>query len=128
MEDGTHEIFLRQIPPACGHSHRLPGRRRPQPIPSLEGLLIEANIDLKITGYDLKKGIYTSTEADVTEPGSVVLGARLFGDIVRKLPDGVVFVSSDCEQYGDDPLQQRGILRHGKRGGGLSGIARYGFT
>jgi len=66
------------------------------PIPSLEGLLIEANIDLKITGYDLKKGIYTSTEADVTEPGSVVLGARLFGDIVRKLPDGVVFVSSDA--------------------------------
>jgi DNA polymerase-3 subunit beta len=64
------------------------------PIPALEGLLLEAGIDLKITGYDLKKGIYIRTEADVTEQGSVVLGARLFGEIVRKLPDGVVFISS----------------------------------
>ena len=60
------------------------------PIPALEGLLIEAGHDVRITGYDLKKGIYTNFEADVTETGSVVLSARLFGEIVRKLPDGIV--------------------------------------
>ena len=62
------------------------------PIPALEGLLIEAGQDVRITGYDLKKGIYTAFPADVEDSGSVVLGARLFGEIVRSLPDGVVTV------------------------------------
>lgn len=65
------------------------------PIPALEGLLIEAGRQVRITGYDLKRGIYTSIPADVTEPGSIILNARLFGEIVRSLPDGVVHVSSD---------------------------------
>ena len=64
------------------------------PIPALEGLLIQAGSDVRITGYDLKKGIYTSFPADVAEPGSIVLGARLFGEIVRSLPDGVVTVDA----------------------------------
>ncbi len=65
------------------------------PIPALEGLLIEAGKDVKITGYDLKKGIYTFIEADVAEPGAVVLGARLFGEMIRRMPDGIVNISSD---------------------------------
>ena len=63
------------------------------PIPALEGLLIEAGNDIRITGYDLKKGIYTSFQADIAEPGSIVLDTKLFGDIVRSLPDGIVTVS-----------------------------------
>lgn len=66
------------------------------PIPALEGLLLEANPGgVRITGFDLKKGIYTTFDADVPVPGSVVLSARLFSDIVRKLPDGIVTVSAD---------------------------------
>ena len=65
------------------------------PIPALEGLLIEAGHKVRITGYDLKRGIYTNISADVSEPGNVVLNARLFGEIVRSLPDGVVTVSTD---------------------------------
>jgi len=65
------------------------------PIPAMEGLLIEAGHNVRVTGYDLKKGIYTTFEADVSAPGSVVLNAKLFGDIVRKLPDGIVSVCSD---------------------------------
>jgi len=66
------------------------------PIPALEGILIEAASDhILLTGYDLKKGIYTRKEAEVSEPGSIVLGARIFGDIVRSLPDGTVTVRSD---------------------------------
>lgn len=64
------------------------------PIPALEGLLVEAGADVKVTGYDLKKGIYTSFPADVSEPGSIVLGAKLLGEIVRSLPDGIVTLSS----------------------------------
>ena len=66
------------------------------PIPALEGILIETGLDsVKLTGYDLKKGIYTSIDATVTEPGSIVLGARIFGDIVRSLPEGTVTVHTE---------------------------------
>lgn len=64
------------------------------PINTLEGLLIEAEQKVKITGYDLKKGIYTRIDAAVSEPGSIVLGARIIGDIVRSLPDGIVTIST----------------------------------
>ena len=63
------------------------------PLPTLEGLLIQAGADVRVTGYDLKKGIYTTIPADVAEPGSIVLGARFLGDIVRSLPGGIVTVS-----------------------------------
>ena len=65
------------------------------PIPALEGLLIEARADVKITGYDLKEGIYTNIQADVAEGGSVVVGARFFGEMIRRLPDGFVTVTVD---------------------------------
>ena len=66
------------------------------PVPALEGLLIEAGeAGVRVTGFDLKKGIYTNFAADVAETGSVVIPARLFGDIVRKLPDGIVTIASD---------------------------------
>ena len=66
------------------------------PIPALEGILLEAGTDwLKLTGYDLKKGIYTTLPASVTEPGSIVLSARVFGNIVNSLPDGMVTLQTD---------------------------------
>lgn len=65
------------------------------PMPALEGLLIEAGHDVKITGYDLKKGVYTNFPADVAEPGEIVLNAKLFGEIVRSLPDGIVTIVTD---------------------------------
>ena len=66
------------------------------PILTLEGLLVEAGeAGVRITGFDLKKGIYNTFPADVPEPGSVVIPAKLLGEIVRKLPDGIVSVSSD---------------------------------
>ena len=66
------------------------------PVTALEGLLLEAGeAGVRVTGFDLKKGIYTNFAADVAEPGSVVISARLFGEIVRKLPDGIVTVESD---------------------------------
>ena len=65
-------------------------------VPSLEGLLIETSGDaVKISGYDLKTGITTNVPADVQEEGRVVLSARLFGDIIRKLPDSVILISVD---------------------------------
>lgn len=65
------------------------------PIPALEGLLIEAGTEIKITGYDLKKAIYTKIPAQVEEPGSIVVGARLFGEMIRRLQDGIVTIETD---------------------------------
>ena len=65
------------------------------PIPALEGLLIQAGSMVRITGYDLKKGIYTTMEADVENPGAAVLNAKLFTEMLRRLPDGVVTVEVD---------------------------------
>ncbi len=66
------------------------------PIPALEGILIETGADsVKLTGYDLKKGIFTSIDAEVAEQGSIVLGARIFGDIVRSLQEGTVTVRTE---------------------------------
>ena len=64
------------------------------PIPLLEGLLLEVDDDnIKLTGYDLKTGIVTNVPAEVEKPGGIVLNARLFGDIIRKMPGQYVTVA-----------------------------------
>ena len=78
---------------ACGIASRASASK--SPIPALEGLLLQARDRLTVTGYDLKKGIYTQLEAEVKEQGSVVVGARLFGEMIRRLPDGIVTISTD---------------------------------
>lgn len=66
------------------------------PIKALEGLLLEAkDSSLKITGYNLREGIYTKTEADVKENGSVVLEARFISEMLRRFPDGILTITSD---------------------------------
>lgn len=64
-------------------------------IPALEGLLLRAAETVTVSGYNMQTGIRTILSADVTEPGSLVLNARLFGDIIRRMPDDVITFSSD---------------------------------
>ena len=66
-------------------------------IPALEGLLLEAAQDgtITLTGYDQETGIRSTVSADVVAPGSLVLPARLFGEIVRKLPDDTVLFQEE---------------------------------
>ena len=64
-------------------------------IPALEGILLEAGSDLRLTGYNLETGIRTIVPADIREEGTLVLGARLLGQIVRKLPDDIVTFQSE---------------------------------
>lgn len=64
----------------------------------LKGLLLSAKDEqLKLTGYDLEIGIETYTQAEVIEEGEIVVNARLFGDIIRKLPDSFVEIETDDE-------------------------------
>ena len=67
-------------------------------IPALEGLLLEAeeNGTVFLTGYNQETGIRSAIQADVSQPGSMVLPARLFGEIVRKLPDDMVLFQEEA--------------------------------
>lgn len=65
-------------------------------LPVLEGLLFSAaETGLTITGYDLKKGVYTNVDASVQEPGAAVIGARQIYDLVRAMPDGMIQIDVD---------------------------------
>lgn len=64
-------------------------------IPALEGILLKADgFQLTLTGYDLEMGITTTIEANVREPGELVLSAKLLGDMVRRLPSGEITIIS----------------------------------
>ena len=65
---------------------------------ALEGILCRAENGLTLTGYNMETAISYQAEAEVTEAGACVLPARLFGDIIRRLPEGPVTVSVD-ENY-----------------------------
>lgn len=65
-------------------------------IPALEGILIKAyGESISISGYDLEIGITTNIEATIQQQGEVVVSARLFSEIVRKLPEEVVCIETD---------------------------------
>lgn len=65
-------------------------------IPALEGIFVNADTDgVTLTGYNLELGITSHIDAEVSEGGQIVLGSKLFGDIIRKLPDDIVTVTAD---------------------------------
>ena len=67
-------------------------------IPCLEGVLLRAGVALQLTGYNLETGITVHVGAQIQEAGSCVMPARLFFDIVRKLPDEMVSITVDHKQ------------------------------
>ena len=58
----------------------------------IEGILCKAGMGLSLTGYNMETAITYDIEADVADPGQCILPAKLFGDIVRRLPEGPVTV------------------------------------
>lgn len=68
-------------------------------MPILECVLIEVYADsIKLTANDLELGIETSLEGKVIEMGRIAIEAKIFTDIVRKLPDSDIFIES-TEDY-----------------------------
>ena len=61
----------------------------------IEGILCRANDTLSLTGYNMETAITYRIDAEVTDPGQCILPARLFGDIIRRLPEGPVTVVVD---------------------------------
>ena len=66
------------------------------PIPALEGILFRADeTSIFLCGYDLNLGITTEIPAVVREEGAVIFSGKLFGDIIRSLPDNEVTITVD---------------------------------
>lgn len=65
-------------------------------LPTLEGILLKTKKDkLYMAGYDLEIGITTYIDVNVVKEGEIVLEARLFNEIIRRLPDPKVSISVD---------------------------------
>lgn len=64
----------------------------------IEGVLCRAGTGISLTGYNMETAITYQIDAEVTGSGACILPARLFGDIIRRLPEGPVTVSVD-ENY-----------------------------
>ena len=62
-------------------------------IPTIEGILIECGSDtLSLTGYDFEFGINTTLQANVTDPGAIVINAKVLCSIIKELvADTVTF-------------------------------------
>lgn len=65
-------------------------------MPILECILIDATTDIiKFTANDMELGIETVVEGEIEKKGLVAIDAKIFSEIVRKLPDNEVVIECD---------------------------------
>ena len=64
-------------------------------VPILEGIYINATSEgLTLIGSDMDVSIETKVDADVLEIGSIVIDAKIFGEIIRKLPNSTIKIET----------------------------------
>ena len=65
-------------------------------MPILECILIDASQEkIKLTANDMELGIETIIDGDIVEKGIIALDAKIFLEIVRKLPDNMITIQTD---------------------------------
>lgn len=67
-------------------------------LPILECILIESEDKIKLTATDMELGIETYVDGTIIEPGKIALDAKLFFEIIRKLPDSEISIETN-ENY-----------------------------
>ncbi len=66
-------------------------------MPILECILIDASTDvIKLTANDMELGIETRIDGEILERGILALNAKIFSEIVRKLPDNDIVIETDA--------------------------------
>ena len=75
-------------------------------MPILEGVYLNAK-DSKLTliGSDVDVSIETIIDAEVVEPGAIVVDAKIFGEIIRKLPNDLVTIETLGVEDGNNIIQ-----------------------
>lgn len=67
-------------------------------MPILECILIDATLGkIKFTANDMELGIETTVDGSIQEKGIVALDAKIFSEIVRKLPENEVTIETDAK-------------------------------
>ncbi len=62
----------------------------------LECILIDASADeIKFTANDMELGIETKIKGEILERGIIAINAKIFSEIIRKLPDNDVVLETD---------------------------------
>lgn len=65
-------------------------------MPILECILIDSTTDIiRLTANDMELGIQTEIEGEIIERGMIAIDARIFSEIVRKLPDNDIVIETD---------------------------------
>ncbi len=65
-------------------------------MPILECILIDATTDIiKFTANDMELGIQTTIDGVIEERGMIAIDAKIFSEIVRKLPENDVAITTD---------------------------------
>lgn len=68
-------------------------------MPILECIVIEATSDyIKLIGNDMELGIETLVQGEVQSEGTIAINAKVFSEIIRKLPDNDITLDVD-ENY-----------------------------
>lgn len=65
-------------------------------MPILECLILQAkNEQIKMISNDMELGIETVVQGEIQEEGTVAISAKVFSEIIRKLPDNDVTIETD---------------------------------
>ena len=67
-------------------------------MPILECILIDASANkIKLTSNDMELGIETKVTGDILEKGIIALDAKIFSEIIRKLPENDIVIETDAK-------------------------------
>lgn len=89
----------------------------------LECILIDASAnEIKLTANDMELGIETKIEGEIAERGVIALDAKIFSEIVRKLPDSDVTIETDASFKTTITCEKAKFIIVGKSGDDFSYI------
>ncbi|NLJ96168.1 MAG: DNA polymerase III subunit beta [Clostridiales bacterium] len=87
-------------------------------MPILECLIIEStSLGIKLIANDMELGIETMVKGNILEEGTVALNAKVFSEIVRRLPENEVSIYTD-ENYMTEIICEKAKFSIAGRSGG----------
>lgn len=86
-------------------------------MPILECILIDATkSEIKFTTNDMELGIETIVNGNIVEKGKIAIDARLFSEIIRKLPENEVTIQTDNKYQASIICEKAQFSISGKEG------------
>ena len=64
-------------------------------MPILECIVIEVTDVIRLIANDMELGIKTIVKGNIEKKGTIAINAKIFADIIRKLPDNEVYIETD---------------------------------